>query len=322
MRKIVKNLFFTIFLLFSALIILLSTIGIETNRFNKLISDKASDSKNINLNLETIKFKINIKDLSLFLETQKPEISYKGVLIPVENIKVFVDFLSLLKSEPIIKKTTLILKELDIKQLNKLSIMIKPSNFKSLLNNKVREGKLLSEIEIFLADDGTLENFIAKGLVKGLKAEVYNDLLLTNTNLGFFADKNDVLLKNIFGNLGGIKISDGDIKLNFDRGIELNSNFNTDINLNEKILEDKFKFLKKFEFVNRIKNLKSSVNNNISIHLDKTYKVKDYKYTASGEIEKGNFEFLKSIKNSLLIEELKEIYLSDFKIKMNFEKKI
>ena len=45
MRKIVKNLFFTIFLLFSALIILLSTIGIETNRFNKLISDKASDSK-------------------------------------------------------------------------------------------------------------------------------------------------------------------------------------------------------------------------------------------------------------------------------------
>ena len=321
MRKIVKNLFFTIFLLFSALIILLSTIGIETNRFNKLISDKASDSKNINLNLETIKFKINIKDLSLFLETQKPEISYKGVLIPVENIKVFVDFLSLLKSEPIIKKTTLILKELDIKQLNKLSIMIKPSNFKSLLNNKVREGKLLSEIEIFLADDGTLENFIAKGLVKGLKAEVYNDLLLTNTNLGFFADKNDVLLKNIFGNLGGIKISDGDIKLNFDRGIELNSNFNTDINLNEKILEDKFKFLKKFEFVNRIKNLKSSVNNNISIHLDKTYKVKDYKYTASGEIEKGNFEFLKSIKNSLLIEELKEIYLSDFKIKINFEKK-
>ena len=70
--------------------------------------------------------------------------------------------------------------------------------------------------------------------MKGLKAEVYNDLLLTNTNLGFFADKNDVLLKNIFGNLGGIKISDGDIKLNFDRGIDLNSNFNTDINLNEK----------------------------------------------------------------------------------------
>ena len=37
------------------LIIILSTIGIETNKFNKLISDKASQTKNIYLDLETIK---------------------------------------------------------------------------------------------------------------------------------------------------------------------------------------------------------------------------------------------------------------------------
>ena len=37
---------------------MLST-GLETNKFNKLISNKLSQTKNINLILNTIKFKIN-----------------------------------------------------------------------------------------------------------------------------------------------------------------------------------------------------------------------------------------------------------------------
>jgi hypothetical protein len=67
----------------------------------------------------------------------------------VANIKLYADFISILNSNPKIKKTTLELAELDIKQLNKLSLMIKPSNVKSLINNKIKEGKLISEIEIF-----------------------------------------------------------------------------------------------------------------------------------------------------------------------------
>ena len=62
------------------------------------------------------------------------------------------------------------LEELDITQLNKLSVLIKPSNFKSLLNNKIIEGTVISEIDIFLNDQGKLKDFIAKGNVTGLKA--------------------------------------------------------------------------------------------------------------------------------------------------------
>ena len=136
-------------LLISIFIILtiLSTIGIETNKFNKLIIDKASQTKNINLVLNTIKFKINPKELSLFLETHNPKITYRETYIPVSNIKAYIDFLSLLKSDPKIERTSLILEELNITQINKLSKMIKPSNFKSLLNNKLKKGKMISEIE-------------------------------------------------------------------------------------------------------------------------------------------------------------------------------
>ena len=66
MKKITTYLILFIFISFIALITILSTIGIETNKFNKLITEKTSQGKNINIKLETIKFKINPKELSLF----------------------------------------------------------------------------------------------------------------------------------------------------------------------------------------------------------------------------------------------------------------
>ena len=111
MKKIIINLILAIIFLLITLLILLATVGIETNKFNKLISDNVNQSKNINLDLNTIKFKLDPKKLSLFLETKDPKINYRGVIIPVQNVQVFVDFLSLLKSNPKIKKTNLIMQE-------------------------------------------------------------------------------------------------------------------------------------------------------------------------------------------------------------------
>jgi hypothetical protein len=321
MKKIFTNSILLILILLIILIVTLSTIGIETNKFNKLISNKASQTKNINLKIDTIKFKITLKELSLFLETKNPEITYRDVSVPVQNIKVYFDFLSLLKSDLRIKKTNIILEELDVTQLNKLSIMIKPSNFKSLLNNKIQEGKLISEIEIFLTEQGTLKDFIAKGTVKALKVQLFSDLDFTNVNLSFFADKDDILIKNIFGDLEDIKISDGDIKLNLENGIKLNSNFNSKINFNEKLLNKYSTFLNKHDLAKKIKSLKANLNNNIFINLDSTYKVKDYNYGISGKLEKVKFKLLKPIKNSLIDKEIKEIYFSDLQIKTIFDPK-
>ncbi len=318
MKKIFFNLIFFLIILLILILAILSTVGIETNKFNKLISDKTSKTKNIYLDLSTIKFKINPKELSLFIETQNPKISYRGITVPARSIKVYMDFISLLKSDPKIKKISLFLKELDVIELNKLSMMIKPSNLKSFMNNKIKEGKLISEIEITLTEEGDLKDFIAKGSVKELKAELFSDLNLTNVNLDFFADKNDVLIKNIFGNLEDVKVSDGDIKLNLENGIKLNSNFNTKLSLDQKNFNKYSKFLKRYELSKNIKNLKVDFNNNLNIDLDNTYKVKDYKYKISGEIKNGKYEFPKVIKNSFIKDEIKEIYLSNLKITTMF----
>ena len=318
MKKLINYLFLIVVFLILVFALTLSTIGVETSKFNKLISDKASKAKRIDLELDTIKFKLDIKEFSLFLETENPKITYSKVSVPVRNIKAYIDFLSLFKSDPKIKKTTLTLEELDITQLNKLSIIIKPSNFKSLINNKIKQGKLISEIEIFLNEQGLLKDFIAKGTVKNLEAELFNDFSLKQTNLSFIADNKDILIKNIFGTLENIKISDGDIKINLENGIKLNSNFNSKINFNEKLLKKYDKLLDKHLPKGKIKIIKAELNNNFSINLDNTYKIQDYNYTVTGKLEKSKFELVSTIKNSFIKKELKEIYFSDLQIKSIF----
>ena len=322
MKKIIFNFIFFFIITFIILISILSTIGVETNKFNNLISDRASQTKKINLQLKTIKFKINPKELSLFLETKNPQITYQNLSIPVSNLKVYIDFLSLFKSNLKIKKINIFLEELDIVQLNELSTIIKPSNLKSIINNKIKNGKLISEIEIFLDEQGVLKNFIAKGKINNLNVELLSDLNFTKVNLDFFADKNDVLIKNIFGDLGDINISNGDVKLNLDDGIKLNSNFNSKFNLDDKLLDNYSKFLNKFEFINNIKNVEANFNNSLFIDLDSTYKVKNYSYSILGKLEKGIYKLSNPFKSNLIInDEIEKIYLSNLKIKTVFSPK-
>ena len=318
MKKLLINLTLVSLLFFIILLITLSTIGIKTNKFNEFIKEKTSEKGKINLELKSIKFKIDPKKLSLFLETENPNINYSDVTIPVQNLKVYVDVLSLIKTRPKIKKINLSLEELDVVQLNKLSRFIKPSNFKSFLNNKIKKGKLITEIEIFLDEDGLFKDFIAKGTIKDLQAEFLGSLNLTNTNLSFFADKNDVLLKNIFGNFEDIKINDGDIKLNLENGIKLNSNFNSKISLNKALLKKYKKFFKKNNFLSQLINLEADLNNNFYVALDKTYKVIEYNYNLSGNLKKGEFLLFEEIENEFMKEAVEKVYLSDIKFQSIF----
>ena len=318
MKKIISNIILIFIILFILIIVILSTTGLETNKFNKLISNKLSQTKNINLILNTIKFKINPAKLSLFLETQNPKIAYRDTYIPVQNIKVYVDFLSLLSADPKIEKINLNLEELDIAQLNKLSKMIKPSNFKSLLTNKIKKGKLISEIEIFLSEKGELENFIAKGNIKSLDTELLSDLSFTNATLSFFADKNDILIKNILGDLNDIKISDGDIKINFENGVKIRSNFKSKIDLDKELLNNYIKFLNNNKFTKALGELNGDLNNTFSINLDKTYKVENYNYNIKGNIKNSKFELQHPFKNNFIKNEIKDINFSNLNLAMNF----
>ena len=319
MKKLFFTLILAILLILTSLIIILSTVGIETDKFNSLISKKINQSNNnINLKLNVIKFKLDIKEISLFLETLKPQIYYRNTIVPAKNIKVYVDFISIIKLKPKIRKINLDLEDLDINEIKKLSSIIKPSNFKSLINNKIRKGKLISELEIYFNENNLLENFIARGSVSNFKAEVTDELNLDKTNFSFFADKTDVLIKNIVGELDVIKISDGGIKLKLHPEISMESNFKTNIKYNNKSFNNYTTLIKDFKYAKDIISFEADLNNNLLISLDKTYKIKKYNYRNNGEISKANFNFKKPKKNYFSEEEINQLFLLDSKIKTNF----
>ena len=67
MKQILLSFFLISLFLLIVLITILSTIGVETTKFNQIISEKIhQNNKHINLKFETIKFKIDIKNISLF----------------------------------------------------------------------------------------------------------------------------------------------------------------------------------------------------------------------------------------------------------------
>ena len=321
MKKISINFILLIFLILILLTIVLSTIGIETNRFNNFISKKINQSNNnVELILTTVKFKLDPKEISLFLETVNPKIKYRETIIPAQNIKVYIDFLSIIKSEPKIKKINLTLQQLDIKQLKKISITFKPSNFTSFLNNKINQGKLNVKLKIYLDNNNLLENFTASGSVSNLKAEIFNNLNIEKTNFDFFADKTDILLKNIFSNTEPFKVLDGDLKIKLFPEISLKSNFKTNLKYN-KHFKKYINFIKNFSNAKDITNFEASLNNSLVVNFDKTYKVKNYNYKSNGKIFKAILDLKKPLNNDFLNEEINKLSIIDSEIQTSFNPK-
>ena len=57
-----------------------------------------------------------------------------------------------------------------------LSKSFKPSNFKSFINNKLKNGKINAEVEFYLGEKNSFNNFIARGKVTNLIAEITENL--------------------------------------------------------------------------------------------------------------------------------------------------
>ena len=299
MKKTIK-IFFSLILVFTiSIIAVLSTSGLNTKKFNNLISKKIKQNNGyINLDLESIKFKLDIKELSLFLETHNPKVYYKNIKIPSDNIKVYIDFLSLIKSETKINKVIFSSNQINVQQLKMLSKSFKPSNFKSFINNKLKNGKINAEVEFYLGEKNSFNNFIARGKVTNLIAEITDDLDLENTSFSFFADRTDILIKNFFGKIKFLSIENGDLKADLSKEINIETSFKSILNHNGKI-ENVSKFSQKFSYLKYIENIQANLNNNLSLKFDKTYKLKNFDYKNNGEIKKIDVN-------------LKELYLGDF----------
>ncbi len=324
MKKIFFILSIILILLLSLSIIVLSTRGLETKKFNDLISNKVTEkNKDISIKLEKIKFKFDIKNFNLFLQTKNPNVTYKNQKIPIEIVKVYLDFISLIKSKPKIDKVNISSDEVNIDQLKKIIFKMKPSNLNSLISNKIENGKLIINLELYFNEDLDIDNFIARGEVKEMNGAINSDLNLKNTNFNFFADSSDILIKDINSSLEGILIKNGNLQIKKDKKINLKSDFTTEIQINNKNIIYYLPILKNINFVNNEIGLNAKLDNFLDISFDETFKVTNYKYTNKGKVKNLFVKLNKPLKNSFLEKEVNYLYFknSNFNSRYALDKK-
>ena len=168
-------------------------------------------------------------------------------------MKVYVNFLSIIKSDTKIEKINLILMKSEINQIEKIvCFFLNLQILLTFINYKITDGKLNTEIDIYFNDKNLIENYIARGSVSEFKSNLLDEINLYNSSFTFFADKTDMLIQNFVGVTGPIKIHNGDLKFqllpeisivtNFEANINYKNNFQNYHNLIKKLSNIKYNF--------------------------------------------------------------------------------
>ena len=215
MKKIIYSSFFILISLTIFTIIYLSTVGITTSKFNNIIINEIKKKDpNIQLSLDKIKLKFDIKKIQIYFLTVEPQIFYEGIKIPIKEINLYSKIISILKSKNEIDQATLTLENFKIKDVQKLATRIKPSNFKTYLLNNFDNGEIEKIfIDVKLGKNLSIKDFNINGSLKKVSIKILNDLLIQDISFNFISDKNLTLINSVKAKYEGFSISNGEFNI-------------------------------------------------------------------------------------------------------------
>jgi hypothetical protein len=323
MKKIIYSFFLILISLIVFIIIYLSKIGIETTRFNNIIINEIKKKDpNIQLSLNKIKIKFDVRKIQIYLSTLEPNIIYEGIKIPIKEIDLYSKIISILKSKNEINQVIVSLENFDIKDIQKVAVRIKPSNFKTYLLNNLNNGEVERIlIDIKLSENLKIDEYKINGSVKKINIKVLNNLLIQNVSFNFITDKNLTLINSLNANYQGISISNGSLNLKRDKQTDIKGKFTSRFNLNDEeinqlLAKSNIKFLEK----NKI-NIKGSLLNNFSLNINKNFKLIDYDYKSKGNISESQIVLKDNIKSNFIESPIKKILIHKTNLEINLNKK-
>jgi len=321
MKIFLYSVIFSIIFLLSGAIIYLSTIGFETSKFNKIIIKeiKEKDSK-FELKFQKIKVKLDLKKIQLFLLTKNPDISYEGVKINTTEIKVYTKIKNFFISEVEINQVLFSVKEVKIKDIQKIAARIKPSNFKTYLLNNLEGGEIeKASFNLYIGENFKINEYKANGTIKKINLRIKDNFIVQNIALNFIAENNLTLINSIQANYEGISVTNGSINLDKEKDIQIKGKFNTQFNLGEIKLNRIFKKINFFE-QNKV-SIQGSLLHEFNLQINNKFKIVDYEYKSSGNMSQSQIILKKELKNNFTKKPFKKILFKKNKIEINYNKK-
>ena len=302
------------------LIIYLSTVGFETDKFNNQIqnlvkqkNDKFDTSlKKIKLTLDPLNFKINAKTIDT-------KILFKGKLIELEYLKTQISLNSFIKSQLVTSQIEISTKPILLKNFVSFvrSINNRPELF--FLERFIKKGYLIADLKFNFDEFGKLkEDYKINGLLKEGEISILKKNKLEKISFLFNITKNNFNFREISFDANNINfLSDRlSIKKNKNDYLLEGNIRNKNSPLNDQLLQTiKLKY-PQFDLINT--NFKSE--NNFLFNINNKFKVKNFIINSNILIDSSQFK-----KNNLISEKFIEINelidLKNHKIKASFANK-
>src|SRR5210317_439372 len=307
--------------IFVLLIIYLSTVGIETEKFNNQIQNLVKQKndkfdanlKKIKLTLDPLNFKINAKTINA-------KITFNNKPIELEYIQTQISLNSLIKNKLVTSQIEISTKPILLKNFVSFirSINNRPELF--FLERFIKKGYLIADLKFNIDEFGTIKNdYKVNGLLKEGEISVLKKNKIEKINFIFNIEENNFNFKDISFDTNNINFLSNRLDIKKDKKDYLleGSLRNKKSILNDQILQlVKLKY-SQFDLI----NTEFESKNDFTFNINEKFKVKNLSINSNILINSSQLKRNNLIdKNIIEINEF--IELKDHEIKASYANKI
>ena len=197
--KLTFRIFFTLFFLFFSLLMYLTFVGVETDRFNKQIYNKIDSlNKDIRIDLKSIKLVLDPLNLNFNVKTLGPKIISKNKEIELESIKTQISLYSIFKNNFSPTKIEISTKSLEIKKLISFIRSLNKSPKLLVLEAFIKKGFVIADVKLEFDENGNFKkNYNINGFVKDGKIKLFEKNTLEKIDFIFNLENNKTLVEDL-----------------------------------------------------------------------------------------------------------------------------
>ena len=319
MKKNIIKYFLLVTCSFVFVIIYLSVIGVETEKFNNQIKDKVfKNNNNLKIDLKKIKLTLDPFNFRINAKTIGANILYRGKNLELEYIKTKISLISLIKNKFVSSSIELSTKSILLKDLVTFIrvTLDRPELF--ILETVIKKGKVIADIEFNFDKNGEIkQDYKINGILKDGKIKLIKDYNFEKINFLLNVSNNILNFRDISFTSNKIDFFSDNLKITrnkknfFFEGEIQNENSNPDKTL-FKLFNLKSKNL-------NFQNINFTSKNKFSFNINNKLKIKNP--TIDSEILVSKSEYKKPpLFRGYLLEENDLIHIKDHRIKIKYKK--
>ena len=316
--KIIFRSFVSFFIILILSVIYMSTVGVETSKFNKQIGYAIKNiHEDLEIELQDVKIKLDPLNFEIHAKTVGPKLKIKDKIVELESIKTQIILSSFLNDDFSLKNLNIVTRSLQINNLLSFTRNIKNTSELYILKKIIRKGFLIGDINLEFDKKGNVkENYNIKGVVKDAQIKFLKKYNFNKINFIFDFEKKEFELTDLklFFNKTFLSSEKITIKNDNDKFLINGAIKNQNLSLKDKLIIDFVKdYFPKLNFI----DLNLNSKNNFSLRVDKKFKIDQFQFSSEIDLKKIK------LKNNLKLEKFfpnikKEIDLNDHLINLNY----